>query len=58
MPDSEIKSYLPKEDLEAIENRQKMEEEKERSSQRNSNILPPQRRMSPMNKGFIRPISA
>ena len=37
---------------------EKMEEEKERSSQRNSNILPPQRRMSPMNKGFIRPISA
>ena len=40
VPDSEIKSYLPKEDIEAIENRQKVEEEKERTSQRNSNILP------------------
>ena len=35
-----------------------MEEEKDRTSQRNSNILPQQRRMSPMNRGFIRPISA
>ena len=31
-PDSEIKSYLPMQDLEAIENRQKVEEEKDRTS--------------------------
>ena len=57
-PQSEIKSYMPRQDLEAMENRQKMEEEKDRTSQRNSNILPQKRRMSPMNAGFIRPISA
>ena len=45
-------------DLEAMETRQKMEEEKDRTSQRNSNILPKRRGTSPMNAGFIRPISA
>merc|ERR1719464_2702791 len=45
-------------DLEEMENRQKMEEEKDRVSQRNSNLLPARRGASPMNAGFIRPISA
>ena len=57
-PQSEVKSYLPMQDLEAMENRQKMEEEKDRIQQRNSNILPKRRGASPMNAGFIRPISA
>ena len=54
----EATSYLPMKDLEEMENRQKMEEEKDRVSQRNSNLLPARRGASPMNAGFIRPISA